>query len=179
MKLRKIFKDCRVVGLAGAKSSGKTNNIISLLKEIPKTKRDKVYYYGMAPSVSKYLASEGFQEFDSLKQLVGKTGCLFVIDEFQKLHLNDRRNKHMLGMVIDFIYHNKNRLLLSSPSIRDFNTIIGGVVEKWILKTVLIDQCVNGSQLKKIVTDYSGRYKQLESIVVPVDELLILMMKNK
>ncbi len=52
--------------------------------------------------------------------------------------------------------------------------MIGGVIEKWALKSVRIDQCVNGSQLKQVVDNYKGRHKSLGSIHTEPNELLII-----
>jgi DNA replication protein DnaC len=174
VSLKQLFKDKRILALAGAKNSGKTNNLVFLISKLSKDKLRKVYFYGFPYSVAKYLKGLGCKEIESIKQMVGKRGCLFVLDEFQKLHLNDRRNKKVLNAVIDFIYHNKNLLLLSSPNIREFNTVIGTVIEKWLLKTIMLDQCINGSQLKEVVKSYSGSYKQIDSIVVPKNEILVI-----
>lgn len=175
MKLiKQVFGNERILGLCGEKNTGKTNNLVYLLSTIPKSKRQKVYFYGFPESVSQYLLKNGYKEIDSLNQLVGKTGCLIVIDEFQKLKLNDRRNKQVLNSVVDFIHHNKNRLILCSPAIREFNSVIGSVIDKWLLKTVLIDNCVNGSHLKKVIHDYSGKYKQLNNICTPKNEFIVI-----
>jgi len=171
MTFKQIFKDCRIVGLVGIKNSGKTNNLIYLLKDV---KDIKVYFYGMDLVTTNYLLSLGFHEISSLNHLVDKKDCLLIIDEFQKLKLNDRRYKDTLNKVVDFVYHNNIFLILSSPNIREFNTIIGGVIEKWLLKTIYIDQCINGSQLKKVIEDYKGRYKQIDNIIMDKDKILII-----
>jgi len=42
------------------------------------------------------------------------------------------------------------------------------------ITSVRPDMCVNGSQLKKVIKDYKGRFKSLGAIVVPVDKLLVI-----
>ncbi len=79
---------------------------------------------------------------------------------FKKLKLNDRRCKDTLDEFIDFVYHNNVYVIFSSPNIREFNSVIGGVIEQWLLKTVRKDMCINGSQLKKVVEEYNGRFKK-------------------
>ena len=169
--LQDIFKDCRIIGLAGVKSSGKTNNLCYLLQQLKNT---EVYFFGMDTTTTEYLLDLGFNEFSSLNQLVGKKNCIIIIDEFQKLRLNDRRYKDVLNKVVDFVYHNNIYLIFSTPNIREFNTIIGGFIEKWLLKTILVDMCINGSQLKKMVEDYKGRHKQMNNIILPKDKILVI-----
>ncbi len=175
MKLKEIFKGARLVALAGEKNTGKTNNLVSLIVEYRKKKPDvPIYVYGMPVMVVKYLKKYGIQEISSLNHLVHKKDCILIIDEFQKLKLNDRRYKSDLNEFIDFVYHDNVYVILSSPNIREFNTVIGGIFEKWLLKSVRPDKCINGSQLKKVIEDYKGNYKSLGAISVPVNELLVI-----
>ena len=173
MILKQIFKDCRIIGLAGHKNTGKTNNLIYLLNQL-KNKEINVYFYGMNEATTEYLLKKGYKEISSIEHLVDKKDCLIILDEFQQLKLNDRRNKDTLNKIIDFVYHNNIYLILSSPNIREFNSIIGGVIEKWLIKTIYLKDCINGSQLKEVVNNYKGRYKQLDNIILTKNQLLII-----
>lgn len=172
-KLSNVFKNCRIVGLAGIKNSGKSNNLASLIINFRKTnKLVPIYVYGMSDEVISTLPN--VKEISSLTQLIYKRDCILILDEFQRLKLNDRRYKDALDEFIDYVYHNNVYVIFSSPNIREFNTIIGGVIEKWLLKSIKIDQCVNGSQLKKAVENYKGKFKSLGSIIVPKNKLLLI-----
>jgi len=175
-KLQEIFSgDKRIVGLAGITNSGKTNNLISVLKEFREI-NDKVpiFAYGMPDKVMKYLKTMGVKEINSLKQMTEKKNCILVIDEFQRLRLNDARYRYELNDFVDFVHHRNVYVILSSPNIRSFNSVIGGVIDRWILKTVRADQCINGSQLKGIVNDYKGRHKSMGCIILPKDKILVI-----
>ncbi len=174
-KLKQIFKDVRIVALAGDKNTGKTNNLVSLIVDYRKKKPEiPIYVYGMPSAIIKYLSRYGVEEISSLSHMVHKKDCILIIDEFQRLKLNDRRYKEELNEFVDFVYHDNVYVILSSPGIREFNTVIGGIFEKWLIKSVRIDKCINGSQLKKVIEDYKGKYKSLGSISVPVNELLLI-----
>lgn len=175
-RLKQVFGDKRIVGLAGMKHTGKTNNLASLIVDFREKNKDiPIYAYGLPEEVIEYLRSaQNVREISQLSHLLKKKDCFLIIDEFQKLKLNDRRYKDDLAMLIDFVYHNNVYLLLSSPNLREFNSIIGGVIERWLLKDVRLDMCVAGSQLKRIVLDYKGSRKELNSIVVPIDKLLLI-----
>lgn len=174
-KLETIFKGVRIVSLAGNKHTGKTNNIVHLLKEqLTTTPELQVCVFGFEPEVMTYLKGLGCIEISDIRHMVDKKNTLFILDEMQKLHLNDRRNKDSRDKIVDFIYHNNNLLLLSSPNIREFNSIIGGITERWLLKSINLDQTVNGSQLKEVVKNYKGRYKSLDNIRVEKNELLLI-----
>lgn len=171
-KLKKCFGNKRIIGLAGNKNSGKTNNLIHLIQDFQKShKTVKIFAYGMEAKIIRYLK---IQEISSLEHLIKKKDCLIIIDEFQMLKLNHRKYKDTLNEFIDFVYHNNVYVILSTPNIREFNSIIGGVIEKWLLKDIRIDQCINGSQLKQIVEAYKGRYKTLGSISIDKDRLLVI-----
>lgn len=173
--LKKIFEDCRIAGLAGTKHSGKTNNLVSMIKEYREEKPDTpIYAYGMPEEVMTYLRRINVKEISSLKQMINKKDCLLVIDEFQRLKLNDKRYKDQLAEFVDFVYHRNVYVIFSTPNIREFNSIIGGVIEKWLLKTVRVDLCIKGSQLKEKVMEYNGRYKSLGCVFVPKNEILII-----
>ena len=175
MSFKEIFKDCRISALVGNKNTGKTNNLFFLLQELRKENKDlMIYAYGMPESLKPLLIELDILEISSLSQMVKKRNSLFILDEFNRLKLNDRRYKDALGEFVDFIYHNNNYCLLSSPSIREFNSIIGGIVEKWLLKSVNLDDCVNGSQLKKVVEDYKGNFKSLGSIDLQPSDILLI-----
>ena len=173
---KKIFDDKhRIVALPGDKNSGKTNNIVRAIIEYRKEREDvPIYAFGLPEEVMKFLKKCNVTEISSLKQMIKKRDCFLIIDEFQKLRLNDRRNKQQLDEFIDFIYHRNVYVLLSSPNIREFNTVIGGKIERWLLKTISIDNCINGSQLKEKIDEYNGKYKFLGMIEVPKNEILLI-----
>lgn len=174
-KLKQAFGEKRIIGLAGIKNSAKTNNICHLIKDFRKTNQKiEIYSFGLPSGLNNFLEKYNVRRLGSLKQLINKKDCILILDEYQLLKLNDRRYKDQLQEFIDFVYHRNVYTLLSSPNIREFNSIIGGVIERWLLKEVRIDQCVNGSQLKKIVDDYKGRYKVLGSVIVPKGEILVI-----
>ena len=175
MTFKEIFKDCRIAALVGNKQSGKTNNIFFMIKELRKENKDlMIYAYGMPEGLTPLLIELDVLEIDSLAQMVNKTDCLLIIEEMQRLKLNDRRYRDDLGEFVNFVYHNNVYVLLSSPSVREFNSVIGSVVERWILKSINLDDCINGSQLKKVVEDYKGDFKLLGCIKLPLSDMLLI-----
>ena len=174
--IKKLFGEQRIVGLAGKQNSGKTNNLMALIRNFRKeNKKTPVYVYGLNEKIIKWLDNLKLVfEISNLEQLSDKTNSLIIIDEFQKLRLNDRRYKDVLNRFIDFIYHNNNWVILSSPNTREFNSIIGGKIDRWALKSLRISNLVNGSQLKDVVMNYHGRFKSLSNINVPKNKILII-----
>jgi len=175
-KLKKIFGKKKIVGLAGNKNEGKTNNLTHLIIDFRKyNKETPVYVFGLPRTVTEKL-KEKYKviELSSLKQIKRKENCILIIDEFQKLKLNNKRNKDELDELVDLIYHRNAYVIFSSPNIREFNSIIGSKIERWLLKTIYAEDCINGSQLKKIINEYQGNYKHGNMISVPKNELLLI-----
>jgi len=173
--IKQAFGDKRIIALAGIKNSGKTNNLVSMARDLRVNgNKTPIYAYGMPFGVMQYLKGLGVKEISTLRHLINKTDCILILDEYQKLKLNDRRYKDTLAEFVDFIYHNNVYCILSSPNIREFNTVIGSVIERWLLKSVNINQCINGSQLKKAIESYKGRYKSMGDIVISKGKLLVL-----
>lgn len=174
-ELKKIFGDKRIIALVGEKNSGKTNNLVFLIKEYREQRKDvPIYVYGFPDAVMDYLKVFGVIEISSIKHLKQKRNCIIFIDEMERLKLPDRRYKEQLDEFIDFIYHNNCYVIFSSPNIREFNSVIGGVIERWMLKTVRVDSCVNGSQLKQVVDSYRGRFKSLGVVEMPLNQILVI-----
>ena len=173
-KLKTVFGDKRIIALAGEKDSGKTNNLLYLIKEFREDgNKTPIFSFGLPEQVQEYANTLGVKEISSLSQLIKKRDCIIILDEFQKLKLNDRRFKDQLDEVIDFVYHHNVYLILSSPNIREFNSIIGSIIEGWLLKDVKLSSCVNGSQLKEVVDNYKGKCKCLGAISVEKSEILV------
>jgi hypothetical protein len=175
LKIEKIFKKVRIIGFAGDRHTGKSNNLVSLILDFRKqNKSTPIYVYGFNKEINDFLKGFGVVEVSTLKQITIKRDCILIIDEFQKLRLNDRRYRDDLNDFADFIYHNNVRVILASPSLREFNNIIGSKIEGWILKSLNLGDLVNGSQLKRVVEEYKGNAKVFKSIQIPKSEILVI-----
>lgn len=174
--LEEVFGNKKVIGLAGKKDEGKTNNLMALLKDFRKfNKQTKIYVFGLDKKTLKWIKKQTkVYEVSSIKQLSNKKDYLIIIDEFQRLKLNNRRYREQLDNFVDFIYHNNNWLILTTANPREFNLIIGSKIDGWCLKSLSVSNLVNGSQLKEIVLNYNGRFKTINDIEIPKNELLII-----
>ena len=174
MKLEQLFGNKRILGLAGNKNSGKTNNLFYLIQEFRKTNTTTpIYGYGFPVGSYELLNKLRVQPLSDIEEMSEKENCIIIVDEFQKLKLNDRRYKDELAMFKNFVYHNNVYTILSSPDPREFNSVIGGIIEKWLLKNLKETDCINGSQLKNAVISYQGVYKVGHRIKLPPQTLLV------
>jgi hypothetical protein len=173
-----IFGKKRIIGYAGVRNSGKTNNIVALVKKFrEENKHTQIYIYGFDKVTEDYLVALGnVFVISEINQIIGKTNAIFILDEVQRLKLTDRRYKDLLDSFVDLIYHseNNNYAILCSPNLREFNSVIGNRIDKWVVKSIRQADLINGCPLKKAVDNYKGRFKQLNDLVVPLNQLLIL-----
>ena len=187
MSLKQIFKHKRVVAIAGNRHQGKTNNILRLIYDYrqdekrqkkPLKKRLKIYAYGLPcdEAIENLMIKLDIIRISSLEQIANKKDCLLVLDEFQILKLNDRRNKDLLVKLMAKIYHpeQNNYILFCSPTTREYNTVISGYIEAWLLKSMSLSDCINGSQLKNALLKYKGHYNQMDYYDIPKYKLLFL-----
>lgn len=176
MKIEELFRNKRIVGLVGEKDEGKTNNLMALLKDFREhNKKTDICVFGLNEKTIGWLKKfKRVFEISSIKQLSNKKNCLIILDEFQRLKINDRRHKELLDNLINFIYHNNNWLILTTPNPREFNSTICGKIEGWCIKSLRLSNLVNGSQLKGIVIGYNGRFKTIDDISIGKDKLLII-----
>ena len=176
MMLKEVFGNNRICALAGDKSTGKTNNLMALIKDFRKdNKKTKIYVFGLDENTLNWIKRLGnVFEVSSLEQLSNKKDSLIIIDEFVRLKLNDRRHKERLDAFVDFIYHHNNWAILSCPNLREYNSIIGSKIEGWLIKSLRISSLVNGSQLKDVILNYNGRFKCINSIDIEEDKILVI-----
>ena len=177
MLLKEVFGNSKIVGLAGEKDSGKTNNLAALIKDFRQyNKKTQIYVYGFEEPVIQWLQNQfkEIYEISSLEQLRSKRNSLIIIDEFELLQLNNRRYTEQLNQFVDFVYHHNNWVILCSPSLREYNSIIGSKIERWAIKSIDATSLVNGSQLKDAVLNYKGRHKAINSVDIGKDKLLII-----
>jgi len=175
MLLKKIFKNNRIVGVVGNPNSGKTNNVIFLIKEFLETNpKANVVIYGFNQLSTDYLTRLGCVVANSLAQISLAQNSLIVLDEFQKLRISDKRYRELSQEFFDFIYHNNNWLLLSSPNLAEFNKLICRRVDAWLIKELYVHDLVNGSRVKTICMDFKGFTKALGRFNIKKNEMLFL-----
>lgn len=176
MIIKEIFENKKIIGLAGNKSEGKTNNLMALVKDFrKKNKVTPIYVYGLNETCLNWLEKFGnVYEFSNMNQLIDKENALIIIEEFQRLKLNDRRHRDVLNEFIDFIYHNNNWVIFSSPNLREFNSVIGSKIERWVLKSLSARDLINGCHLKEEVLNYNGRFKVLKNIRIDKNKILVI-----
>lgn len=175
---KQIFGDKRIVGLAGSKNVGKTNNLVSAIVDLRERGiKTKIYAYGLDQPTFKFLNKYGVDKVTNLNQLINKRNAILILDEFQDLHLNDPKYRKKLGNFSNFVYHKKRniKVIFCSPDPKEFNSVIGSIIERWLIKSIRVDQCINGSQLKKAIEDHGDQNEKVfDNIIIEPNEAVLI-----
>lgn len=145
-----------------------------LVTKLRNFKPKPIYAYGLPDDLSELLKKLNVKVVESLKQLANKKDCILILDEFQTLRLQESRYKEILNDFMGFIYHKNAYVLFCSPTTREYTSVIGGYIEKWLLKSMYISDCINGSQLKKALQEYKGNYARMGYFDIPKGEMVVL-----
>jgi len=157
-----------------SKLKGNSKKRTELKNKLQNFKPMRIYAYGLPSELFPLLEELNVKVVDTLKQLINKKNCLLILDEFQQLNLGDRRYKQLLQEFMAFVYHKNVYVLFCSPTTREYTSIIGGYIEVWLLKSMYVSDCVNGSQLKKALDEYKGEYCHLGYFDIPKGEMVVL-----
>lgn len=162
--------------MAGIGSSGKTNALLYLLANFrgfcPNV---EIYTYGLVDTVQEFANKElNAVEISSIDHLSSKKNSIIILDEAHLFGLSDKRKTEEINNFVAFINHSNNYCIVSTASLREFNSHLGGIVTKWLCKSIRQDQLINGSPLKRAVQNYRGRFKRLNDIILPLGKLLVL-----
>lgn len=174
MILKQIFGKNRVIGIVGDVHTGKTNNLIFLLDDFRKYNRTTpIYIYGFKEEVAEQLVKKyNCSVIETLEHMSNVKNGLICCDEFQRLKIGDRRYKSLTDEFFDFIYHNNNWVIMSSPNMAEFNKLVCNKIKSWLFKSLHLQKLVNGSEVKRIVESYKGERKRLNRLFLDVSEML-------
>lgn len=175
--LRQVFSEgARVAAIAGESNSGKTSSLVYMLRDFRRFNKDtSIVVYGFSPDLMDKLKQElNLIEINNLEQISGYSGALVILDEFQRLGLNSSKNKELTSELFSFAFHSNNWIVLSSPALREFNSVIGSFIQRWCLKSCRVKSLINGSQIKDIVNGYKGRFRSLGNLEIPKNKMVVI-----
>ena len=166
IRINEVFKKPSVICICGGVHTGKSMLAGHIINTLQLTKQFNLYIYGFRVNV------EGAQKVYSISELEQIKNSLIVIDEFANLvNIDDKKNKGKIERIIRLINHNNNILVLICIG-ENMKKFLAGKVDQWFFKKVLIDDLINGSRAKKIVTNYSGVERGSEVLDLAVDKAL-------
>ena len=163
--IEKLFNEPKLLGIVADINSGKSNTIYHIIEMLRKNAEFSLYTYGLK-------FPTGTQIF-SLEELEIITDSIIIIDEAMTLFkLSNAKNKETIENTLRLLNHNNNIILLSILPENGKKFIVSKFNAVIFKKTTIAD-CINGSVLKRIVTQYCGPEKGSTILNLPIDKALI------
>jgi hypothetical protein len=156
----------KVLGLVANINEGKSNLIYYIINELQKVGNTNIASFGLKKDC-------GELKINSIAELENITGHSVFIDELPVLFdLENRKEKRRIENTLRLIAHNNNILVLCGLP-ENFKKFLSGKINHWLLKKITIDDAINGSSLKKVVTNYHGVESGSEILNINKDEMLL------
>jgi hypothetical protein len=166
-KLLQMFASPKIIALVGSANSGKSNTAYWLLQQLRERYSFNLYSYGLRVNLV------GEQKIHSVEELEVIKNSVVVLDEISSLFdLDDRQQKRQIEASLRLIWHNANVILLSSVP-ENWKKFLAAKADVIILKRVIIGDCINGSRVKKVITNYTGAERGSAVLNVPNDIAIV------
>ncbi len=150
LEIKEIFNCPKVIAILGDINTGKSNLVYYLIKELMEKFTLSLYTFGLRKKI------DGVNEISSLNELEQIKNSVIFLDEFiSLLDLEDRTKKEQIENTLRLIYHNNNILVLIGLP-ENMKKFLSAKVTEIIYKKVTISDFINGSRVKKNITDYKG-----------------------
>ncbi len=168
MKIQDIFNEPKIIGIVGTPNSAKSNLIYHFIRELKKAGKFNLFYFGLRNKIN-------HNEIHSIKELEQIKNSVVILDEFSSLFdLDDRKQKRQIESSLRLIFHNNNILVLCGVP-NNFKKFISGKLDIIIYKKLFYDDLVNGSKIKKVLSDYQdiSGIKGSEVLNIPKNKALL------
>lgn len=162
-----LFKEPRIIGLVSNANQGKSNTIYYILSLLSNNYTYKCYAYGLRNNIKEVQNVHSVEELEQIRD------SLIVIDEMSSLFdLDNRKIKKQIENMIRLIYHNNNVLILSGLG-ENFKKFISAKLHAIIYKKVFMDDLINGSTVKRVLSSYKGYELGSTVLNLPINKALV------
>ena len=163
--ISKIVGKPKIIGFVGDVNTGKSNTLYYILDELNRNYKYKLYYYGLRLDV------EG-QRVYSIRELEEIEDSFIIIDELSSLFdLDNRKNKKIIEQVFRLLNHNNNIIILCGTP-ENFKKFISGKLNMTIYKKCTIEDFINMSEIKNVLTNYKGYELGSTVLNLPINQAL-------
>ena len=150
MKIKKLFEKPCIIAVVGDVNEAKSNLLYHLIEELRKEGKFKLYTYGLRKKISYSTTIYSIEELEKIRNSV------VIIDEVMSLwDLTNRMAKRQIENTLRLIHHNNNVLVVCGVP-ENFRKFIASKLDYIFFKRVTISDFVNGSRIKRILTNYKG-----------------------
>jgi hypothetical protein len=155
-KLQDVLRATSVLGVAGNRSTGKSNAVLSSLatlrKEYPSV---PVFVYGTEYSLRRTLREQGITILESEMDILDLQlkDCVIFIDEFASFFDTSSSSKQgeKLQRFFDRIEHNNVKLIVGTAREGFWNKFACARIQVFLVKEIEYESLVNGTWLKERV----------------------------
>ena len=156
MKLEKLLKNFRTIGVCGNANSAKSSLVYVKLIELKENYPNfPIYIFGVEDNLVKYLESKGIQILHNKEDVLDLkiVGSLIFIDEFADVFSVQSKDKQLdrIKRFFNRIYHLNNWVIISTAQASFWNKFICGLITCYMVKEIEYDKLVNGTVLKRKV----------------------------
>lgn len=165
--MKELFKKPSLIGLISDINQGKSNTLYHIIETLRKDSDFNLVTFGLKSKLND--AAEIF----SLEELELVEDSLIVIDEtFSLFDLDHRGKKKQIEQTLRLLNH-KNNILLLSLLPENCKKFIASKLDVVIFKRCTISDFINGSMVKRIITQYRGNEMGNTVLNMAIDKALI------
>ena len=167
MKLTQLFNKPKIIAVISNVNEGKSNTLYHIIEELRKSNKFQLVTYGLKSKIT------NTKEIYSLTELEQIKNSIIILDEVMSLwDLDNRMSKRFIENSLRLINHNNNILVLAflPENVKKF---ISGKIDIVVYKKVSIEDFINGSGVKRGITNYNGVERGHKVLNIPIDEALI------
>lgn len=166
-EIHKLLDKPKVIAVIGNINTGKSMLLYNIIEQ-PRSAGYSfaIYYYGLRCPIKDARQIYTVGEMELIRNSV------IVVDELSSLfNVDDRQVKGMIENTLRLINHNNNILILAGTP-ENFKKFLGAKVDEVFYKTCTISDFINGSAVKRILTQYRGNERGSEVLNMDVDKAL-------
>lgn len=159
-----LFTQPKLIGIVGNTNVGKSNLLYHVINTLRENFKFNLVTFGLK-------FPQGNEVF-SLEELEQVKNSLVIIDEcFSLFDLDNRAKKKQIEETLRLIYHNNNVVVLSILP-ENGKKFIASKLDAFIFKKCSIADCINGSIIKRVMSQYCGPEKGNTVLDIPIDKAL-------
>jgi len=168
MQIERILNNDLTI-LAARSNEGKSIFLAQLVKEYTQKFNGTVWVCGMKEEITNKLPVKTFKSLIELEEI---ESAIVIIDEVGQLFdLTDKRKQKQVDQTLRTVNHKGNKILLAGlPT--DFKKYLCAKAKCFLLKSLKITDLINGSEIKSVVSQYSGDEKGTFLLKIPINEVL-------
>jgi hypothetical protein len=165
--MKELFNKPKLIGIIADVNSGKSNLLYHIIETLRQDSEFNLVTFGLKSKIP------NSTQIFSLEELEVVEDSLIILDEvFSLLDLDNRTKKKQIEQTLRLLHHRNNILILSLLP-ENSKKFLASKFDMCIFKKCTIADCINGSTVKRNITQYCGHEKGTTTLAMPIDKALI------